>query len=145
MGSSSRNYYTLVVREDDQYGEDDKWLVQFGDFNKEVVEDEMDDSYGDYKKKDLKIICTAESQEQIDTEVRNLNLAIESDKEAYRNELRDELKDAVKAYNQYSKKVRKLSEKLPQNCYESLSSLLYYDKSNRVFEEALDGINRLKL
>ena len=139
MGSSSRNYYTLVVREDDQ------WLVQFGDFNKEVVNDEMDDSYGDYKKKDLKIICTAESQEQIDTEVRNLNLAIESDKEAYRNELRDELKDAVKAYNQYSKKVRKLSEKLPQNCYESLSSLLYYDKSNRVFEEALDGINRLKL
>ena len=145
MRSSSRNYYTLVVREDDQYGEDDKWLVKFGDFNKEVVEDEMDDSYGDYKKKNLKIICTAESQEQIDTEVRNLNLAIESDKEAYRNELRDELKDAVKAYNQYSKKVRKLSEKLPQNCYESLSSLLYYDKSNRVFEEALDGINRLKL
>ena len=139
MGSSSRNYYTLVVRENDQ------WNVQFGDFNKEVVNDEMDDSYGDYKKKDLKVICTAESQEQINTEVRNLNLAIESDKEAYRNELRDELKDAVKAYNQYNKKVRKLSEKLPQNCYESLSSLLYYDKSNRVFEEALDGINRLKL
>jgi hypothetical protein len=139
MGSSSRNYYTLVVRENDQ------WLVQFGDFNKEVVNDEMDDSYGDYKKKDLKVICTAESQEQIDTEVRNLNLAIESDKEAYRNELRDELKDAFNAYNQYSEKIRKLSKKLPQNCYESLSSLLYYDKSNRVREEALDGINRLKL
>ena len=139
MRSSSKNYYTLVVRENDQ------WNVQFGDFNKEVVNDEMDATYGEYKKKDLKVICTAESQEQIDTEVRNLNLAIESDKESYRNELRDELKEAITAYSQYSSKVRKLSEKLPQNCYESLSSLLYYDKSNRVFEEARDGINRLKL
>lgn len=139
MGSSSRNYYTLVVREDDQ------WNVQFGDFDKEVVNDEMDASYGEYKKKDLRVICTAESQEQIDTEVRNLNLEIESKKDAYRNELRDELKEAINAYEQYNKKVRKLSEKLPQNCYTSLSSYLYYDKSNQVFKEALDGINRLKL
>ena len=69
MGSSSKNYYTLVVRENDQ------WSPQFGDFNKEVVNDEMDDSYGEYKKKDLRVICTSESQEQIDTEVRNLNLS----------------------------------------------------------------------
>ena len=44
MTSSSRNYYTLVVRENDQ------WNVQFGDFNKEVVNDEMDCSYGEYKR-----------------------------------------------------------------------------------------------
>ena len=139
VNSSSKNYYTLVVRENDQ------WNVQFGDFNKEVVNDEMDDSYGEYKKKDLKVICTAESQEQIDTEVRNLNLAIENDKEACRDELRNELKDAIHSYQEYDSKISKLAKKLPMNCYEEISNLLYHDKRNRVFEEAQDGINRLEL
>ena len=145
MRSSSRNYYTLVVREDDQYGEDDKWLVQFGDFNKEVVEDEMDDSYGDYKKKNLKIICTAESQEQIDTEVRNLNLAIESDKEAQRDELRGELEKAIKDYRKYDIRIGKLSKKISMNRYEKVTSLRSHNQSGRIFAEIREGIDKVIL
>jgi hypothetical protein len=139
MRSSSKNYYTLVVRENDQ------WNVQFGDFNKEVVNDEMDATYGEYKKKDLKVICTAESQEQIDTEVRNLNLAIENDKEAYRDELREELKEARNAYSQYSSKIGKLGKKLPMNCYKAIRTHLRFDRFDQLLAEANDGINRLKL
>ena len=105
----------------------------------------MDCSYGEYKKKDLKVICTAESQEQIDTEVRNLNLAIESDKEAYRNELRDELLEAKDAYDQYESKIGKLGRKLPMNCYKQILNHLRFDRFDRILTDANDGINRLKL
>ena len=77
VNSSSRNYYTLVVRHWSNLMDSYQWYVEFGDFDKEVVSEEMEYSFLDqgFKKKDLRVICTAESQEQIDRELRNLNLS----------------------------------------------------------------------
>ena len=66
------NYYTLLIKNP----ETKKWSVEFGDFDRETVEEERDITWRegeDYKLKDTKIIKTAESQDEIDKEVTRLN------------------------------------------------------------------------
>ena len=60
-------YHTLVVK----FNRDDAWSVQFGDYDREVVADERDDSYGDAYR--TKIITTNDDQASINEEVRRLN------------------------------------------------------------------------
>jgi len=57
-------YYTLVVYDIDH----NKWFAEFGDYDKSVVQDEMDDlSYGyqSILKKNMKIIKTGVEQSEI--------------------------------------------------------------------------------
>lgn len=64
-------YYTLAVREDG------RWAPQFGDYDKDVVKDEMWDTYLDegYSPKDLKILRTDEAQSAINAAIAQLNAA----------------------------------------------------------------------
>jgi translation initiation factor IF-2 len=65
-----RPYYSLISREDDN-----RWYIQFGDYERNVVKDELND-YVDsmrYKKKDLKIIVSADDQDSINAAVSSLN------------------------------------------------------------------------
>jgi len=59
-------YYTLLTK--DAKGDD--WSIQFGDYDREVVEDEKVDSYSDCY---TKIICTHADQQSINDAVANLN------------------------------------------------------------------------
>lgn len=58
-------YYTLLTLEGS------KWCIQFGDYEKDVVKDEQQDSYQGYK---CKIICTKDNQKAIEEAVHKLNL-----------------------------------------------------------------------
>jgi hypothetical protein len=66
-------YYTLICREDG------KWSPQFGDYDKSVVRDELDDyanSFGSshYARKDIMIIATDDDmQATIDAAIAKLN------------------------------------------------------------------------
>ena len=65
------NYYTLLIKNI----ETNLWGVEFGDFDRETVEDEKDywrDSEG-YMGSRIKIIKTSESQKEIDEIVAILN------------------------------------------------------------------------
>lgn len=70
-----QKYYSLLVREDGF------WSIQFGDYDRAVVEQEREDTYlrqdsGDterYRAKDIKIIATGASQAHINAEVNRLN------------------------------------------------------------------------
>jgi len=67
----SKAYYTLIVRFDAL----DRWAVQFGDYDREVVEAEaMEYSGGCYA---TKIIKTAASQLAVNLAVANLNSELE--------------------------------------------------------------------
>lgn len=66
----SNSYFSLLTLEDDF-----QWYIQFGDYDREVVEDEYQE-YRDngHKAKRLKIIATGSSQDEINAAVRELNL-----------------------------------------------------------------------
>lgn len=63
----AKRYYTLLVR----YEAGDAWKAAFGDYDRETVVDERDDSYADAAA--TKIIATAPDQASIDAEVAQLN------------------------------------------------------------------------
>ncbi len=64
----ARQYHSIITREDG------KWSPQFGDFDKEVVKQEMEDSYREnFKAKDRKIITTGSSQKDINDAIAKLN------------------------------------------------------------------------
>lgn len=65
----ARDYFTLVVREDGRWGQ------QFGDYDREVVAQEIEDSYGDVRKADRKIIRTKPGQADVNAKVAALNSA----------------------------------------------------------------------
>lgn len=67
---SNRKYYTLVAF--DKLNQ--KWFIEFGDYDKTVVIFELED-YKDrgYRAKDLKIITSGETQEEINLAVNELN------------------------------------------------------------------------
>lgn len=62
-----KKYYTIAIRESGQWG------AQFGDCDKDVVIQEIEDSFSDYPKADRKIICTADSQDAIEAAIAKLN------------------------------------------------------------------------
>lgn len=65
-------YYTLCVRLDGEQ----RWCAEFGDYDKDVVEAELQDYRDSYhKKKNLQIIATGDSQSDIDQGVSELNSA----------------------------------------------------------------------
>lgn len=59
-----RRYYTLTTFEGG------KWCAQFGDYERKVVAQEALDNYHGER---LKIICTGDSQAQIDASIATLN------------------------------------------------------------------------
>ena len=67
----ARKYYTLCTREDGV------WAPQFGDYSREVVEQERDDyrdsSHQTYKARDLRIITSGDKQADINAAVAKLN------------------------------------------------------------------------
>lgn len=64
---SNKSYYTLLMFVDG------KWFIHFGDYEKEVVEDELADFKDSAPKAKLKIIRTGDSQAAIDAKVAELN------------------------------------------------------------------------
>ena len=66
----ARDYYTLLTREHTFEG---KWAIQFGDYEKAVVEQERKDSYGGYAVRNTKIIKTDDNQASIQEWVDILN------------------------------------------------------------------------
>lgn len=65
----SKAYYTLLV----QYEKGDQWSAAFGDYDRDVVEQEKEDDYGDAHK--ARIVRTGDTQAAIDTEVTRMNSA----------------------------------------------------------------------
>jgi hypothetical protein len=63
-----KKYYTLVTNEDGA-----GWAPQFGDYDREVVEAEVEDSYDDIPRRYVKIIRTGDSQAEIDAAIAKLN------------------------------------------------------------------------
>ena len=73
--SRSRPYFTLVAI--DGTPTDTPWGIAFGDFDKDVVEAEMEDyRENGWTKKQLKIIKTASDQASIDAAVAALNAQV---------------------------------------------------------------------
>jgi hypothetical protein len=66
--TKTKSYYSLLILQDG------KWCIHFGDYDRQVVEDEKQDfqeSYGAACK--MKIISTGDSQPDIDAKVAELN------------------------------------------------------------------------
>jgi hypothetical protein len=66
----SHRYHTLLRREDGI------WAIEFGDYSRAVVQDELEDTVGGYqdvRRKDLKIITTYDDQASINAAVADLN------------------------------------------------------------------------
>lgn len=64
----NKPYYTLVVYDVDH----NKWYAEFGDYDKSVVEDEMEDlnhGYQSILKKNMKIIKTSVDQNEINSAI----------------------------------------------------------------------------
>ncbi len=61
-------YFTLLVREDGG-----PWGIHFGDYDREVVEQERIDGLDYYHKRNMTIIKTGERQTEIDAAVTALN------------------------------------------------------------------------
>jgi hypothetical protein len=64
-----KRYFTLAVRDDG------RWAPQFGDYDRSVVADELNDYVDshDYRRKDLRILTTTDAQAAIDAAVAALN------------------------------------------------------------------------
>lgn len=60
-----RKYFTLAVREDSVWG------IAFGDYDRSVVAEEAS-SYR-LPRRDRKILCTGETQAEIDAAIKDLN------------------------------------------------------------------------
>lgn len=71
MATHPRTYFILVVR----WG-DGVWRMEFGDYNRDIVEDERDDVYAhDHKKKNVKILQVEDTNDAITTALSDLNKA----------------------------------------------------------------------
>jgi hypothetical protein len=66
-GLIMKAYYTLLVK----HTKSDPWSIQWGDYNRDVVAQEIDDSYCDEYR--TKIICTSDEQDDIELAVKLLN------------------------------------------------------------------------
>ena len=64
-------YYSLLVR----FDEFDTWSIQFGDYDREVVQDELTEYEGNCFA--VKIISTPDDQASIDLVVDNMNRELE--------------------------------------------------------------------
>ena len=89
MKTNITTYYTLLIKST-KYANPDinevpVWEIHFGDYDREVVEDERDDVRDTCRS--VKIICTNDDQKHIDHAVEELNS----------KELHDRLKKATKA------------------------------------------------
>jgi hypothetical protein len=74
----ARKYYSLIAIFDT------KWEILFGDYDREVVEQEKEDNENldsDFGAKKLKIITTGDAQDDIDVRVRNENIKLSEKKE----------------------------------------------------------------
>lgn len=67
--AKSKSYYSLLTAHDD----DGVWHVQFGDYDRDVVKNELEDEWKGVPKVKTKIICTGDSQAEIDAAVAKLN------------------------------------------------------------------------
>lgn len=71
-------YFTLVTRN----GEGSPFNPQFGDYDRETVEQEMYDSYSNVKRSDRKIIKTkTAAQHEINRAIVNLNIGYQQEME----------------------------------------------------------------
>ncbi len=66
MVQTMGKYYTLLIRD----SVSSYWVIEFGDFDRENVEQEALDSYDGL---DWRIICTGDDQNSIDVRVHELN------------------------------------------------------------------------
>lgn len=66
----SKSYFTLATREDDGL-----WYAQFGDYDRDVVKQELDDyaDGGSYRRKDMRVVVTGDDQASVERGVRRLN------------------------------------------------------------------------
>lgn len=65
----SRKYFTLACRENDA-----RWYPQFGDYARGTVVQEKQDTYAtEYRGKDMKIIVSGDTKEEIDRALECLN------------------------------------------------------------------------
>lgn len=64
----AKHYYTVAVK----WERDDPWSAQFGDYEREVCEQEAEDSYSDAYK--TRIIKSAPTQAAIDAAIAKLNV-----------------------------------------------------------------------
>lgn len=65
--TKTKSYYSLLILEAG------KWSIHFGDYDREVVEDEQADVKDSQPKVKTKIISTGDSQAAIDAKVAELN------------------------------------------------------------------------
>jgi hypothetical protein len=68
-GFSMRKYHTVLVK----YVGDTQWCIHFGDYDKEVAQDELADVRDSYDVKAAKLITTGDKQEDIMAKVNQLN------------------------------------------------------------------------
>lgn len=59
-----KKYFTIA------FFEDGRWNADFGDYDKEVVKQEIEDSYSDYK---TKIITTTKGHTELMAKINKLN------------------------------------------------------------------------
>jgi hypothetical protein len=64
---SKRKYFTLAIKEDGV------WAPQFGDYDRECVEQERVDTYAEHKKANWRILATSGHQRDINAAVAALN------------------------------------------------------------------------
>ena len=68
-------YFTLLSKS----GTSQKWIIEFGDHEREVVKQEAEDSYSHILKRNQKIIKTKTSnQKEIDAKVLKLNTELQA-------------------------------------------------------------------
>lgn len=66
----SRKYFTLVCRNQD----DQRWYPQFGDYERGTVVQKKQDTYSrEYRGKDMKIIVSGETNEEVWSAIDHLN------------------------------------------------------------------------
>ncbi len=68
-GSKVRLYHSLLTRNSPVH----PWRIEFGDYDKECVEQEREDDYSSFSKKNVKIITTTDDQPSIQAAVDDLN------------------------------------------------------------------------
>lgn len=69
---TKRKYHHLLTREDD-----DMWYPQFGDFDKECVRQEVEDTYSrDYKHRDIKVVTLVGGRRALDEYLADLNAEV---------------------------------------------------------------------
>lgn len=70
----ARTYYTLVTRDwNDGAKAMGPWTPQFGDYDREVVQDEREEYLNEYAASDLKIVTSGDTQAEIDERIAKLN------------------------------------------------------------------------